>query len=90
MIKLSDTIAAIATGMNQGGIGVIRVSGEHAIDISDSIFIPKINGKEIQAIKNNKVYKILIIVLLSVTVLALIMTMLMSKHGKALFRLRIL
>ena len=41
MIKLSDTIAAIATGMNQGGIGIIRVSGEKAIEITDSIFIPK-------------------------------------------------
>lgn len=47
MIKLSDTIAAIATGMNQGGIGVIRVSGEHAIEAADSIFIPKKKGKEI-------------------------------------------
>ena len=48
MIKLSDTIAAIATGMNQGGIGVIRVSGEHAIEVADSIFIPKKKGKEIR------------------------------------------
>ena len=48
MIKLSDTIAAIATGMNQGGIGVIRVSGEHAIKVADSIFIPKKKGKEIR------------------------------------------
>lgn len=47
MIKFSDTIAAIATGMNQGGIGIIRVSGEHAIKIADSIFIPKKRGKEI-------------------------------------------
>lgn len=48
MIKLSDTIAAIATGMNQGGIGVIRVSGEHAIQVTDSIFVPKKKGKEIR------------------------------------------
>lgn len=48
MIKLSDTIAAIATGMNQGGIGVIRVSGEHAIKVVDSIFVPKKKGKEIR------------------------------------------
>ncbi len=47
MIHLSDTIAAIATGMNQGGIGIIRISGEHAIQIVDSIFIPKKTGKEI-------------------------------------------
>ena len=48
MIKLSDTIAAIATGMNQGGIGVIRVSGENAIVVADSIFVPKKKGKEIR------------------------------------------
>ena len=48
MIKVSDTIAAIATGMNQGGIGVIRVSGEKAITIVDSVFVPKRKGKEIR------------------------------------------
>lgn len=49
--NLSDTIAAIATGMNQGGIGVIRVSGEHAIEIVDSVFIPKKTGKEVKNLK---------------------------------------
>lgn len=48
MIKFSDTIAAIATGMNQGGIGVIRVSGKNAIKVVDSIFIPKRKGKEVR------------------------------------------
>lgn len=47
MIKFSDTIVAIATGMNQGGIGIIRVSGKHAIEIADSIFVPRKRGKEI-------------------------------------------
>lgn len=49
--NLSDTIAAIATGMNQSGIGVIRVSGEHAIEIVDSVFIPKKAGKEVKNLK---------------------------------------
>lgn len=49
--NLSDTIAAIATGMNQGGIGVIRVSGEHAIEIVDSVFVPKKAGKEVKNLK---------------------------------------
>ncbi len=52
MIYLSDTIAAIATGMNQGGIGIIRVSGEHAIKIVDSIFVPKKKGKEVHHLKS--------------------------------------
>lgn len=47
-MKLSDTIAAVATGMNQGGIGIIRISGEQAIPIADQIFLPKKPGKEIR------------------------------------------
>ena len=47
MTGMTDTIAAIATGMNQGGIGVIRVSGNNAILAVNKIFIPKRNGKEI-------------------------------------------
>lgn len=48
MTGLSDTIAAIATGMNQGGIGVIRVSGDQAVAAVDSIFVPKKKGKEVR------------------------------------------
>ncbi|MCM1158784.1 MAG: tRNA uridine-5-carboxymethylaminomethyl(34) synthesis GTPase MnmE [Bacteroidales bacterium] len=48
MIKLSDTIAAVATGMNQGGIGVIRISGKDAVKVADSVFTPKKKGKEIR------------------------------------------
>lgn len=33
-----STIAAIATPLGQGGVGMIRVSGENAIDIVDKIF----------------------------------------------------
>ena len=38
-----DTIAAIATGISSGGIGIIRVSGEDAVPISDSIFFGAIS-----------------------------------------------
>lgn len=37
----TDTIAAIATSMNSSGIGIIRVSGENAIAVADSIFRAK-------------------------------------------------
>lgn len=40
MIK-SDTIAAIATALSDSGIGIIRVSGPEAVEISDRIFINK-------------------------------------------------
>ena len=52
MIRLSDTIAAVATGMNQGGIGVIWISGEQAIPIADSIFSPKKEGKEVRNLES--------------------------------------
>ena len=34
----TDTIAAIASAMTNAGIGVIRISGEHAIETADRIF----------------------------------------------------
>lgn len=34
----TDTIAAISTGMKNGGIGIIRVSGDEAVQIVDNIF----------------------------------------------------
>lgn len=37
MIK--ETIAAIATGMSNSGIGIIRMSGPEAISIADGIFV---------------------------------------------------
>ena len=36
-----DTIAAIATPGSGSGIGVIRISGENAIEVADKIFQPK-------------------------------------------------
>ncbi len=45
MIK-EDTIAAIATGMTDSGIGIVRISGEDAVDIGDRIFSSP-SGKKI-------------------------------------------
>ena len=47
VIIMSDTIAAIATGMANSGIGIIRISGERAIEIADKIFVPANNKKKI-------------------------------------------
>lgn len=44
---MSDTIAAIATGMNGSGIGIVRISGPCAIAITDKIFIPKNKNKSV-------------------------------------------
>ncbi|MDO8747550.1 MAG: tRNA uridine-5-carboxymethylaminomethyl(34) synthesis GTPase MnmE [Candidatus Omnitrophota bacterium] len=40
-INLFDTIAAIATPLGQGGIGIVRLSGKKALAIADEIFTAK-------------------------------------------------
>ena len=42
-----DTIAAIATPGSGSGIGVIRISGENAIEVADKIFQPKNRNKRL-------------------------------------------
>lgn len=49
-MKEFDTIAAIATPVGEGGISIIRVSGNDALKIVNSIFIPK-NGNDILNMK---------------------------------------
>lgn len=36
-----DTIAAVATPVGQGGIGIVRISGPRSLDITSQIFSPK-------------------------------------------------
>ena len=38
IMRTNDTIAAVATALAPGGIGIVRVSGEDAITIADRIF----------------------------------------------------
>lgn len=40
-----NTIAAISTPMGTGGVGIIRISGEEAIEIADKIFVAFSNKK---------------------------------------------
>ncbi len=47
---MEHTIAAISTPIGQGGMGVIRISGENALDIADSIF-ESVSGKKITEMK---------------------------------------
>ena len=44
------TIAAISTAQGEGGIGVIRISGDRAIEIADAVF-KNINGKKLAYMK---------------------------------------
>lgn len=45
-----DTICAIATPIGEGGIAIIRISGEKALEIADKIFAPK-SKKDIKDMK---------------------------------------
>ncbi|MDV4150823.1 tRNA uridine-5-carboxymethylaminomethyl(34) synthesis GTPase MnmE [Clostridium sp. AL.422] len=49
-MKEFDTICAISTAIGEGGIAIIRVSGDKALDIVSKIFRPK-NGKDIKDMK---------------------------------------
>ena len=51
-MKEFDTICAIATALGEGGIAIIRISGDKALDIASKIFKPKSNDD----IKNMKSY----------------------------------
>ena len=46
-----DTIAAICTGLTGSGINIIRISGEKAFEVADSIFVGK-SGKKIAEMRN--------------------------------------
>ncbi|MDD3167874.1 MAG: tRNA uridine-5-carboxymethylaminomethyl(34) synthesis GTPase MnmE, partial [Eubacteriales bacterium] len=52
---MEDTIAAIATAYGEGGIGIIRLSGEKAMHILDRIFVTKQNQHE-KPIINKRLY----------------------------------
>ena len=42
-MKEFDTICAIATALGEGGIAIIRISGDKALDIASKIFKAKNN-----------------------------------------------
>lgn len=51
----NDTIAAIATGITNAGIGIIRVSGPNAISVIDNIYL-SIKGKKASELKSHHLY----------------------------------
>lgn len=46
----NSTIAAISTAQGEGGIGVIRISGNQAIEIADKVF-KSVNNKKLSGLK---------------------------------------
>ena len=51
-MKEFDTICGIATSLGEGGISIIRVSGDKALEITDKVFV----GKNAQSIIDMKTY----------------------------------
>lgn len=52
----SETIAAIATGMTDSGIGIVRISGENAVEIGDRIFSSPTGKKILKTAESHKLY----------------------------------
>lgn len=52
----SDTIAAIATGMTDSGIGIIRISGERAVEIGNRLFHSPSGREILKNAENRKLY----------------------------------
>ncbi len=51
---VSDTIAAISTGMNNAGIGIVRISGASSFKIAEEIFSKK-SGKHLNDLESHRV-----------------------------------
>ncbi len=51
----TDTIAAIATAMTSAGIGIVRISGEEAVSITDKIFKKK-SGKTLSECNTHTIH----------------------------------
>ena len=54
-MKVVDTIAAIATASGNSGIGIIRVSGDEAIEIVDKIFKSVNSDKKLVNVKSHTI-----------------------------------
>lgn len=53
---MKETIAAIATGMSNSGIGIIRISGPEAIEVADKLFVSKKNNKQLKDVASHTVH----------------------------------
>lgn len=56
MFQLNDTIVASATAMASSGIGIIRMSGEDALNILYKIFHPKNENKDIREVATHTIH----------------------------------
>ena len=52
----TDTIAAIATAMSNSGIGIVRISGDEALDVADRIFRPKKGCRKVSDMETHTIH----------------------------------
>lgn len=52
----TDTIAAIATGLSNAGISIIRISGENALAVIDRIYQSKSGNKKLTEVKSHTLH----------------------------------
>ena len=55
-MNLNDTIAAIATPVGEGGLGIIRISGDDSYRIAKKLFTPKARGDKGKELKSHFLY----------------------------------
>lgn len=52
----TDTVAAIATAMSDSGIGIIRISGDEAIEIADRVYRSKLGKKRLVDVESHTLH----------------------------------
>ena len=52
----TDTIAAIATAMSNSGIGIVRISGDEALEVADRIFRPKKGSRTVSDMETHTIH----------------------------------
>ena len=53
--SVDDTICAIATPVGEGGIGIVRISGAHAVDIAAHVVRPR-NQQPLHQLESHRLY----------------------------------
>ncbi len=53
---LSDTIAAISTGMTNSGIGIVRICGSEALNVADKVFRSIKGTKKVSEMKSHTIH----------------------------------
>ena len=52
----TDTIAAIATGVSDSGIGIIRISGDEAVEIADKVYRSRSGKKRLVNVESHTIH----------------------------------